>query len=81
MKKTTVAQCACIVVYDPIAEGGYQFIVPTLPEIITYGGTSEEARGMARDAILCDLESALKAGERIPPDLKPNTELVAISLP
>ena len=37
------------------------------PDIRTYRETLEEAREMARDAIRCYLESALKTGEPITP--------------
>ncbi|MCH7978226.1 MAG: type II toxin-antitoxin system HicB family antitoxin [Acidobacteria bacterium] len=56
------------VIYDPIEEGGYQVIVPSFPEIITYGRTIDEAREMARDAILCHIEGLRKDGEEIPRD-------------
>lgn len=54
------------VMYDPIKEGGYQVIVPLLRGVVTYGRTFEEAREMARDAILCYLESMRKDRETIP---------------
>ena len=55
-------------------------IVPAIPEICTFGGTLEEARAMARDAIRCYIESALKEGEPIPPDAEPAKELLTISV-
>ena len=68
------------VVFERIPEG-YQVMVPALPEIVTYGRTMDEARDMARDAIRCVLESALKTGEPIPDDVQPTTERVALTLP
>ncbi|MCH8268833.1 MAG: type II toxin-antitoxin system HicB family antitoxin [Acidobacteria bacterium] len=56
------------VIFERIPEGGYQVIVPALPEIITYGRTLDEAREMARDAILCHIEGLRKDGEEIPRD-------------
>ena len=56
------------VIYEPLAEGGYQVIVPALPGIVTYGRTIEEAREMARDAIVCHIRGLLKDGEEIPED-------------
>ncbi len=56
------------VIFERIPEGGYQVIVPALPEIITYGRTLDEAREMARDAILCHIEGLRKDGEEIPLD-------------
>jgi len=41
----------CRVIYEPLAEGGFQVIVPALPGIVTYGRTLDEAREMAQD---CD---------------------------
>ena len=41
------------VVYEKLQEGGYQVIVPAMPEICTFGGTIDEAREMAQDAISC----------------------------
>ncbi len=54
------------VLFEPLEEGGYNVIVPAVPEICTFGATLEEAREMAKDAIRCFLESALKTGEAIP---------------
>ncbi len=61
-----MAEYAYRVIYDPIEEGGYQVRVPTLPEIVSYGRTLEETREMARDTILCTVQSILKDGEEIP---------------
>ena len=56
------------VLFDRLPEGGYQVIVPALPEIVTYGRDLEEARQMAQDAILCHIRGLLKDGEEIPQD-------------
>ena len=45
------------VIFEPVEEGGYDVIVPAIPEICTFGATIEEAREMAGDAIGCYLES------------------------
>jgi antitoxin HicB len=50
------------VIYEPLAEGGYQVIVPAFPGIVTYGRTLEESREMARDAIVCHLRGLAKVG-------------------
>ncbi len=68
------------VVFQPMPEGGYNVIVPAIPEICTFGETLDEAREMAEDAIRCFLESALKTGEPIPEDVSPSTERVAIEI-
>jgi predicted RNase H-like HicB family nuclease len=51
-----------------VSEGGFQVIVPALPGIITYGRTLEEAREMAKDAIVWRLKGLLKDNEEIPDD-------------
>lgn len=68
------------VILQPMPEGGYNVLVPAIPEVCTYGETLEEARAMAEDAIRCFLESALKTGEAIPADVEPSTEHVAITI-
>jgi antitoxin HicB len=69
-------------VFEPLPEGGFNVLIPAIPEICTFGETLEEAREMARDAIRCYLESALKTGEQIPRDLATvTTELVAVTIP
>jgi predicted RNase H-like HicB family nuclease len=54
------------VIYQRMPEGGYSVVVPAIPEICTFGQTLPEARRMAKDALRCFLESALKTGEPIP---------------
>jgi predicted RNase H-like HicB family nuclease len=72
------------VLFEPIAEGGYNVIVPSIPEICTFGSTYEEAKAMVADAIRCYLESALELGEEIPSDVhlthEPHKECVAVEL-
>lgn len=53
------------VIYEALAEGGYQVIVPALPGIVTYGRTVEESREMARDAIVCHVRALIKDGVSI----------------
>jgi len=53
------------VIYEPLAEGGFQVIVPVFPGIVTYGRTLEEPREMAHDAIACHLQGLLKDNEEI----------------
>ena len=68
------------VILHPLPEGGYNVVVPAIPEICTFGETRGEAREMAQDAIRCFLESALQTGEPIPKDIEPATEQVAVTL-
>jgi len=63
-----MAQYDYKVIYERLAEGGYQVIVPALPGVTTYGRTLEEAREMAEDAIACHLRGLAKDGEEIPLD-------------
>jgi len=63
-----MAEYGYTVIYEELAEGGYQVIVPALPGIVTYGRTLQESREMARDAIVCHLRGLLKDGEEIPED-------------
>ncbi len=58
--------------FEPAEEGGYVVTVPALPGLVTEGDTLEEAREMAKDAILGYLEALQKDGEAIPTD-KPLT--------
>ncbi len=66
------------VVFEPVTEGGYNVVVPAIPEICTFGDTLEEAKTMAEDAIKCFIESALKTKEPIPEDRKPSIERLAV---
>jgi len=68
------------VVFEPVPEGGYNVVVPAIPEIATFGDTMEEAKAMAADAIKCFIESALKAKEPIPEDREPSIERVAVRI-
>ena len=63
-----MAEYGFTVIYEPLDEGGYQVIVPALPEIVTYGRTLAEAKEMAGDAIACHLRGLLKDNEEIPED-------------
>ncbi len=51
---------------QPLPEGGFNVIVPAIPEICTFGETLEEAKANAKEAIECVLESALKRHETVP---------------
>jgi len=63
-----VAEYGYNVIYEQIEEGGYQVIVPALAGIVTYGRTIDEAREMARDAIICHIRGLLKDNEEVPED-------------
>jgi len=53
-------------------------VVPAIPEICTFGENLPEARRMAKGALRCFLESALKTGEPIPKDVESATEHIAV---
>jgi antitoxin HicB len=68
------------VIFEPMEHGGYDVIIPAIPEICTFGETLEEARDMAEDAIRCYLESALESNEPIPQDREPSLERIAVQI-
>lgn len=71
------------VLFEPAEEGGYVVTCPALPGLVTEGDTLEEARVMAREAILGYLESLQKDGLPIPadkPQPQPVTEKVHVTL-
>lgn len=50
-----------VILTPDLEDGGYTVTVPALPGRITCGETIDEAVGMARDAIACDLEGETEA--------------------
>ncbi|MCH7897013.1 MAG: type II toxin-antitoxin system HicB family antitoxin [candidate division NC10 bacterium] len=70
------------VIFEPVEAGGYQVVVPALPEIMSFGRTLDEARKMAEDAIRCALEGLTKEGQALPMDTakQPRTEKVRVTL-
>ena len=56
----TAAEFTYTVLLQPGPEGGFTVTCPTLPGLVTYGETVEEARAMAAEAIECYLESLQK---------------------
>ena len=54
------------VVLEPEDDGGFTVRVPSLPEIVTYGGDEREALAMAEDAIHLVIEDRLARGESVP---------------
>ena len=59
------AQYVCTFRLEP--EGGYTVRCEAFPEIVTFGGSLDEARGMAREAIELCLEVYQDEGRPIPP--------------
>jgi len=68
------------VIFKPLEDGGFDVIVPAIPEICTFGDTIKEAREMAEDAIKCYIESALKLNEPIPTDSEVSFEKIAVKV-
>jgi len=70
------------VIFEPLQEGGYQIIVPAIPEIVSFGKNLRETRKMAKEAIECSLEGMQKEEISIPHDLKlrPVTEKVLVAV-
>jgi predicted RNase H-like HicB family nuclease len=65
-------------------EGGFTVTCPSLPGLVTYGETLEEARAMAAEAIECYLESLRKSGLPLPASDMPAAlvaEHVSVKLP
>ena len=56
------------VVLRPEPEGGYTVLAPSLPGLVTFGDTIEEAKEMALDAIEAYLKSMEKHGEELKDD-------------
>lgn len=53
----------------PEAEGGYTVTVPSLPGCVTWGETIEDAKEMAKEAILLYVEDMEANNEKIPNDM------------
>jgi antitoxin HicB len=72
------------VLLQPELGGGYTVTCPTLPGLVTYGGTLAEARAMAVDAISGYLECLREDGEPIPesdPAAAPLVDRVSVQPP
>ena len=70
------------VLLQPEPEGGYTVTCPTLPGLVTYGESLEEARAMAADAIRGYIECLREDGEPIPEsDPTPSPLVERVSVP
>ncbi|MFA5946174.1 MAG: type II toxin-antitoxin system HicB family antitoxin [Patescibacteria group bacterium] len=63
---TTTEEFAVTVLYEKV-RGGYQVTAPSLPGVVTFGRTFEEARDMAHEAIACHLEGLRKDKQTLHP--------------
>lgn len=80
MKKITTHEYSYTVIYEPLKDGGYLIMAPLLPGLVTYGRTFEEAKEMARDAVLCHLEGLKKDKKNIPTERSLLQERITVSL-
>ncbi len=64
------------VLFEPAEEGGYIVSCPALPGLHTQGDTLDEARSMAKEAILGYLEVLKKDGRPIPANVELKAEPV-----
>ena len=81
--RVTAQERTYAVLLQPEPEGGFTVTCPSLPGLVTYGATLEEARAMAAEAIACYLESLRKDGEPLPesdPATSPITERISVDL-
>jgi predicted RNase H-like HicB family nuclease len=62
----SVAAYTYTVLLQPKPEGGYAVTCPTLPGLVSYGASLDEARAMAADAIRGYIECLREDGEPIP---------------
>jgi predicted RNase H-like HicB family nuclease len=65
-ERVSAAAHTYTVLLQPEPEGGYTVTCPTLPGVVTYGATLEEARAMAADAIEGYIQCLREDGEPIP---------------
>jgi antitoxin HicB len=65
-KPVAAAEHIYNILLQPEPEGGYTVTCPSLPGLVTYGETLEEARSMAVEAVEAYLESLQMADEPIP---------------
>ncbi len=71
---------AYTVVFERNEHDGYTVTVPVLPGLVTEGRTLDEAREMARDAIVCYLEGLIKDGEPIPQEREVLHDTVTVAI-
>lgn len=64
-QKVVKTEYSYTVVYEPVGKG-FQVTVPSLPGLITYGRSFDEAQTMAREAIKCHLGGLRKDQAVIP---------------
>jgi antitoxin HicB len=65
-KPVAAAEYTYNILLQPEPEGGYTVTCPSLPGLVTYGETLDEARSMAVEAVAAYLESLQADNEPIP---------------
>jgi len=78
-KTHSTTEYSFTVLYDELPEGGYQITVPSLPGLVSYGRTFDEARVMARDAITCHVGALKKDRSHVPQEKSMLQERLTIS--
>jgi len=58
------------VYFEPQPDGSHAVVFPSIPEIVTFGRTLNEARRMAADALRCHLEGLFKDKQTPPLEKK-----------
>jgi len=80
-RSVAMSEYSYTVLFEPAEEGGFVVTCPALPGLVTEGDTLEEARMMAKDAILGYLESLRKDNRPMPAERVPLLEEVHVLLP
>jgi len=68
-RKNTTRQYLYPVVIEPLDEGGFLAVCPTLPGCHAEGDTREEALEIIQDVMRIFIEDARASGEELPPSL------------
>ena len=68
------------VILEPLEEGGFNVLVPGLPEVATFGETETEALVMAEDAIRLAISYRLDHGEELPKHVRPEVRQITVSV-
>ena len=68
------------VIYEPLEEGGFMVLCPLFRGLISYGETLDEARFMAKDALLCYCQGLLKEGDSFVETLRRGTLIETLTL-
>ena len=76
---TTATERTFSVLLQPEPEGGFTVLVPSLPEIVSYGETEAEALDTAKEAIKLALEVREEQGKEIPGEVESRTEAVTVA--